>query len=144
MADANADEVAIRCVIDAWTQALHDKDAKAVAACLAADLTVYSLAPPLAAPDDGGQGLAAWFDTWSSPIGYDLPDLKIATAGDVAFAYGLAHMTGTKTDGETPDLWFRLTLGLRSHGEAWKIVHLHESVPFLMDGSFKAAVDLQP
>jgi ketosteroid isomerase-like protein len=144
MADAPADEVSIRCVIDAWTQALHDKDAKGVSACLAHDPVVYSLAPPLVATDDGGQGLAEWFDTWSSPIGYDLADLEIAVSGDVAFAHGLAHMTGIKTDGEAPDLWFRCTLGLRERGGAWKIVHVHESVPFLMDGSFKAAVDLKP
>lgn len=144
MADATADEVAIRCVIDAWTQGLHDKDAKGVAACLANDLVVYSLAPPLVATDDGGAGLQAWFDTWSGPIGYDLPDLTIAVSGDLAFAHGLAHMTGIKIDGETPDLWFRCTLGLRKRGAAWKIVHTHESVPFLMDGSFKAAVDLKP
>jgi PhnB protein len=144
MTDTTADEVAVRCVIDAWTQGLHDKDAKAVASCVADDPVVYSLAPPLVATDEGGEGLEAWFDTWSSPIGYDLPKLEIATAGDVAFAHGLAHMTGTKTDGETPDLWFRCTLGLRKQGGAWKIVHVHESVPFLMDGSLKAAVDLKP
>ena len=144
MIDAAAEEIAIRCVIDAWTQGLHDKDAEAVAACLGGDLVVYSLAPPLTAPDDDGEGLAAWFGTWSSPIGYAFRDLAIAAAGDVAFAHGLAHMTGTKTDGETPDLWFRCTLGLRKLSGAWKIVHQHESVPFLMDGSFKAAVDLQP
>lgn len=143
MTDA-AEEVAIRRLIDAWTQGLHDKDAEAVAACGDKGLVVYSLAPPLAAPDDGGEGLAAWFDTWSSPIGYAFRDLVIAASGDVAFAHGLAHMTGTKTGGETPDLWFRCTLGLRKLSGAWKIVHQHESVPFLMDGSFKAAVDLQP
>jgi ketosteroid isomerase-like protein len=144
MTAATADEVAIRCVIDAWTQALHDKDAERVAACLAEDLVVYSLAPPLVALEDDGADLAAWFDTWSSPIGYDLPNPDLAAAGDVAFAHGLAHMTGTKTDGESVDLWFRATLGLRRRGGAWKIVHAHESVPFLMDGSLKAAVDLKP
>jgi PhnB protein len=143
MPNTAADEVAIRRAIDAWTQGLHDKDAKGVAACLADDLVVYSLAPPLVATEDGG-GLQAWFDTWSSPIGYDLADLAIAAAGDVAFAHGLAHMSGTKTDGEVVDLWFRCTLGLRERGGAWKIVHTHESVPFLMDGSFKAAIDLKP
>ena len=144
MVDSTAEDVAIRCVIDAWTQALHDKDVKAEAACVAADLVVYSLAPPLVSPQDGGNDLQAWFDTWSGPIGYVLSDLVLATAGDVAFAHGLAHMTGTKTDGETPDLWFRVTLGLRRNQGAWKIVHVHESVPFLMDGSFKAALDLKP
>ena len=144
MAGNTAEDVAIRCVIDAWTQALHDKDAKAEAACMASDRVVYSLAPPLVEPQDGGDGLQAWFDTWSGPIGYALSDLTLAAAGDVAFAHGLAHMTGTKTDGETPDLWFRITLGLRKRAATWKIVHVHESVPFLMDGSFKAAVDLKP
>jgi PhnB protein len=143
-ATATADETAIRRLIDAWTQALHDKDADGVAACLADDLVLYSLAPPLVAAGDDGEDLQAWFATWSSPIGYDLADLKIQAAGDVAFAHGLAHMTGAKTDGEDVDLWFRCTLGLREHGGAWSIVHAHESVPFLMDGSFKAAVDLKP
>ena len=144
MADAKAEEVAIRRVIDAWTQALHDKDAEGVAACLGDDMVLYSLAPPLVATEDDGGGLQAWFDTWSSPIGYDLPDLDVATAGDVAFAHGLARMTGSKFDGEVVDLWFRSTLGLRKRAGAWKVVHTHESVPFLMDGSFKAAVGLKP
>ena len=26
----------------------------------------------------------------------------------------------------------------------WRIVHQHESVPFYMDGSYRAAVDLKP
>jgi ketosteroid isomerase-like protein len=29
------------------------------------------------------------------------------------------------------------------HG-AWKIAHEHTSVPFYMDGSFRAAIDLKP
>jgi PhnB protein len=53
-------------------------------------------------------------------------------------------MSGTKTDGEEVRLWFRRTLGLRKFGREWKIVHEHESVPFHMDGSLTAAIDLQP
>lgn len=138
------EEVAVRAVIDAWTAAVAAKDAARVAAVVADDLTLYSLAPPLGTTGSDGEGLQAWFDTWSGPIGYDLVDPAVAMAGDVAFAHGLAHMTGTKTDGETADLWFRCTLGLRKRDGAWTIVHEHESVPFLMDGSLKAAVDLRP
>ena len=144
MAVADKDETAIRRAIDAWTQGLHDKDVQATTAALAADFVRYALAPPLSYTGPSPASLQAWFDTWSGPIGYDLAELDIAAAGDVAFAHGLAHLTGTKTDGAVTDLWFRCTLGLRRRGEAWTIVHAHESVPFLMDGSFKAAIDLKP
>jgi ketosteroid isomerase-like protein len=38
----------------------------------------------------------------------------------------------------------RSTLCFRREGGAWKIAHAHTSVPFHMDGSFRAAVDLEP
>jgi ketosteroid isomerase-like protein len=37
-----------------------------------------------------------------------------------------------------------MTLGCRRIDGAWKIVHEHASVPFAMDGSFRALVDLKP
>ena len=47
-------------------------------------------------------------------------------------------------DGTTPDLWFRATLALRRTDGIWKVVHEHNSTPFYMDGSDRAALDLQP
>ena len=44
-------------------------------------------------------------------------------------------MTGTKTDGERVDLWFRSTVGLRRTAVGWQITHEHDSMPFYMDGS---------
>ncbi|MDD7940478.1 nuclear transport factor 2 family protein [Actinomycetospora lutea] len=41
-------------------------------------------------------------------------------------------------------LWFRSTYALRRRDGAWAIVHQHESVPFHMDGSFRAATELTP
>jgi PhnB protein len=38
----------------------------------------------------------------------------------------------------------RSTLAFRKVGAAWKIAHGHSSVPFLMDGSYRAATDLTP
>jgi ketosteroid isomerase-like protein len=54
-------------------------------------------------------------------------------------------LSGTKTDGEKADVWwFRQTLCFRRSGGEWRIAHQHESVPFYMDGSYRAAVDLKP
>jgi ketosteroid isomerase-like protein len=38
----------------------------------------------------------------------------------------------------------RVTVCFRKIAGKWKVVHEHVSVPFYMDGSFKAAVDLKP
>jgi ketosteroid isomerase-like protein len=41
-------------------------------------------------------------------------------------------------------MWFRITFGLRRAEGCWQITHLHESVPFTMDQTLKAAIGLQP
>jgi PhnB protein len=134
---------AIKQAIKSRNAALSAKDVAGVMASGAPGFVSYSLAPPL--KDAGGKaGLAGWFASWDGPIGYDLRDLEINAGDDVAFAHGLAHMSGRKTDGEVVDLWFRETLGLKLVRGAWKIIHEHSSVPFYMDGSFRAAVDLSP
>jgi PhnB protein len=42
------------------------------------------------------------------------------------------------------DIWIRATVCLRRIEGEWKIAHEHTSVPFYMDGSARAAVDLKP
>jgi len=106
----------------------------------------FDLAPPL---QHGGRrtirdNLKGWFATFSGPVGSELRDLKIETGGDVAFAHGFNRIHGKRTDGSETSVWIRLTLGFRKIGGAWKVTHEHTSVPFYMDGSFKAAVDLTP
>ena len=71
---------------------------------------------------------------------YEFRDVEVELAGDLAVAYGLTRMG----DGATFELWFRTTLVLRETGGSWQIVHAHESTPFHMDGSLRAAVDLTP
>jgi hypothetical protein len=87
---------------------------------------------------------SGWFETWDGPIGYDIGERVIEVGGDVAFCHGLTHMTGTKTDGARVDLWFRSTVGLRRSAAGWQITHEHDSTPFYMDGSDRAAIDLRP
>jgi ketosteroid isomerase-like protein len=137
----------IRALIEERVAALRRKDAKGFVARQAADYSLYSLysmGSPLAADQASVEDVDAWFASWRGPLGYEVRDLDITADGGVAFCHGFARMTGTKTDGESVDLWFRITLGLRRAADGWVIVHEHESVPFYMDGSLRAAVDLKP
>jgi ketosteroid isomerase-like protein len=52
-------------------------------------------------------------------------------------------MTGTKTDGEEVELFFRATACFRRDNGRWRITHMHNSVPFAMDGSDKALLHLK-
>ena len=137
------EEAQIRAVLDDWVDGLRSKDATRVKSHGVADMVHYSMAPPLVADGTGPNGLEQWFATWQGPIGYELRDLKITAGDDIAFCHCLSHMSGTQTNGKT-DVWFRRTMGLRKIEGRWKIVHSHESVPFYMDGSDKAATDLAP
>ena len=138
------DEVEIRKVIENWADALRNKDANGVLLHYSPRLVHFSLAPPLLSTASNAKGLNAWFATWEGPIGYDIRDLNVTVGNDVAFSHSLNRMYGTKTDGTKGDLWFRHTFGFQKIDDEWKIAHEHESVPFYMDGSYKAAADLKP
>jgi PhnB protein len=139
----HSDETQIRSVIEDWAAGLRAKDARRVMGHGADGLVHFSLAPPLVADESGPFGLQKWFDTWQGPLGYELRGLEIVAGDGVAFSHSLNHLTGTQ-NGKRADVWFRSTLGFRKVGGQWKIAHEHESVPFLMDGSDKAALDLKP
>ena len=139
-----SDENQIREILQRYTRAIHDKDAAGAAKDQADDFISFDLAPPLVYRGADPEGTEAWFKTWKTPIGWDYSDVKVAASGDVGFATSLVHITGTKVDGEIINLWCRGTHCFRKLGGAWKIVNAHTSVPFYMDGSYKAAVDLKP
>jgi len=142
-----SDAKKVRDVLKRLTTAIGDKDAAGMIALLARDEVTFDLAPPLRmSPREthDPQRLAEWFATWKSRIVSRSRELKIEVSGDLAYAYALQHMTGTKVDGEKVDLWFRVTACFRRERTAWRITHMHNSVPFAMDGSGKALLDLRP
>jgi ketosteroid isomerase-like protein len=141
------DEAAIRAVIDARVEALRRKDGAAAVAMLAPDLVAFELPPPLQVPGEVATDAAAaqaWLDGFEGPVETEIRDLVIQVAGDVAFSHSLNRLSATRTDGRAIAFWMRSTLGFRKRGEAWTIIHGHTSVPFRMDGSFSAALDLEP
>jgi PhnB protein len=145
----NDEATRIRTAIEGWAGALRAKDAERVLSWHGPGFVHYSMAPPLKQAGSDREELEGWFATWKGPLGYEVHDLELTVGDGVAFCHSLNRLSGTKIEGTKPDgfkvaLWFRVTLGLRKIGTAWKIVHEHESVPFYMDGSLKAAVDLEP
>jgi PhnB protein len=135
----------IRRRIESWTAALRARDLDGVLSHYAPDILAFDLAPPLRQRRDAlGKGLAEWFPTFEGPIGYEVCDLVVTVGDDVAFSHGVNRLTGKRTSGESTDVWLRATVGFRKLDGEWMIVHEHASVPFYMDGSYRAAVDLVP
>ena len=110
------------------------------------DFVAFDLPPPLRVEgaEPHRSGLEQWFRTWSGKIGFDMRELAVETGDGLAFSRSLNHMHGKRTDGTETDVWVRATVGFRKIDGEWMVVHEHVSVPFYMDGSFKAAVDLTP
>jgi uncharacterized protein (TIGR02246 family) len=136
----------VRALVEAWAKTVRAKDLESVMAHYAPDIVTFDLAPPLhyAGADAIRKNLAAWFPTFAGPLGYEVRDLEVAANGEVAFCRGLNRISGKRTNGEETDVWVRMTLGCRRIDGRWMIAHEHVSVPFHMDGSYKAAIELKP
>lgn len=137
-------ESEIRQVIDAWASAICAKDADGVVLHTSPESIGFFLAPPLKAQGHLKQNLEEWFKTFQGPITLEIRDLKITAGEGVAFCHSLNRISGQRGSGERTDVWVRETLGLCKIDGRWLITHEHESVPFYMDGSNRAAVDLKP
>ena len=143
MADAQRE---IRQLIDDRIAAMKAKDAPRAVSRIADNAVTFELPPPLVQPPGtaaDADALAAWLAGFDE-IDIEVRDLVIEAETDVAFAHALHHLKGTRVGGAPVSLWMRSTLGFRRDIAGWIIVHAHTSVPFYMDGSFRAAVDLQP
>lgn len=128
--DAGAD--GIRALLDARVAAVKAKDLDALGSLLADDLESFNVLPPHRT--EGRQptleAARAWFDGYSSDIGYSVHDLSVSTSGDVGFASFLYRVTGTLTSGDDVDMWVRATLGFERCDGRWIVTHDHESVPW--------------
>jgi ketosteroid isomerase-like protein len=134
----------IEALLHAQAKAVREKDVEAALAPYARDVMKYDLAPPLRSSGVDPRGLAEWFGNFEGPITRELHELRTFVSGDVAFVYGVVRLGATTRSGEPWAMWMRATWGLQRRDGAWTIVHEHESVPFLMDGSFRAATELEP
>jgi ketosteroid isomerase-like protein len=147
MAAKSSEEKRVRQLLTQLTTAIRTKNAAALIGLLARDEVTFDLAPPLLLNPRATHSPARWkewFATWKGPIVSKSSGLKVEVSENLAYAYALQHMTGTQADGEKVDFWFRVTACFRREGKRWWITHMHNSVPFAMDGSEKALLNLKP
>jgi ketosteroid isomerase-like protein len=146
---ATATDAEILAVLDERVAAHAARDAQRMIATCTDDAVRYTLAPPLqqgpGTPYGTLEGLQAWLATFDGPVLIDYRDPVVTADGDVAFVHALTQMTATPAGAtDSFSFWYRSTFGLRRIGGTWRITHQHESTPFHMDGSFRAATDLLP
>lgn len=139
----NSDRAQIDALFEQLHRAYADHNADAIAAAYTRDAVIYDLAPPLFHRGLDAKSLGDWLATWDGPLEMSMQDFEITIDENLAVATSLSKMSGTQ-QGEPQKMWLRTTWALRKlHGQ-WLIAHDHASVPFYMDGSFRAAIDLTP
>lgn len=141
------DEDDIAAIIARFERAVLARDADAVFADYADDPVAYDLVPPLeihGARVTDHDGLRQWFATWEGPIRMTSRPATVLVDGDLGVLFTLQNMQGIRKDEGKVDLWFRCTLAVRRIAGAWKIVHIHTSVPMAIDGSGRAETGLSP
>ena len=140
---STTDRVKIEALFQKLARAHADQDADAIVEVYAPDAVMFDLAPPLGRRGMSCDNVAAWLAGWDGLIQIDARDVNLTVDSDLAFVSALNRMRG-RQGGEDQDMWYRTTMCLRKISGRWRIVHEHSSVPFYMDGSYQAAVNLMP
>ena len=135
----------IRRLIENSVKALQAKDVERLVANYAPDVMLFDVVNPLR--DQGADAvrkrLQQWLAGFQGPIDYEVRDLSITAAADVAFSHNLNHVSATTQYGQKLDMWWRSTVGYRKLNGKWLITVEHASVPFDAT-SGEASLDLKP
>jgi uncharacterized protein (TIGR02246 family) len=138
-------EALIQRRVQDWTKAIRERDIDGVMRLYAPDVVSFDLDPPLryAGTDAKRRAWQVVFAAFAGPISYEVCDLRVTSYGEIAFAHGINHVSGTLSGGHVTDMWVRWTACFRRIDGVWLVVHDHVSVPAdLAHG--RAVVDLRP
>lgn len=143
-AETKQEEAEIHHLLDAWTQAVNDKNIDAVMAFYASHIVSFDMIPPLryVGAEAYRKNWQMGFDMCQDCGQFEMHDLQIAAGTDVAFCHRLNRMHGTTKDGEPFDCGVRWTSCFEKIDGQWLITHEHISVPIDME-SGKGLMDLK-
>lgn len=132
MDDHRATEAELRRFIDERVDAVTRRDAAALLAMHADDVTSFPVLPPSTTQgsDAVAQALEAWLSGYSEGPTYAIHGLQVEAGTDLGTCSFRYHVTGVLLSGDAVDMWVRATLVVRRGADGWRIVHQHESVPF--------------
>jgi uncharacterized protein (TIGR02246 family) len=140
-----ADAAAIRASIECFVTAIRSKDVDGVMSIFAPDVISFDLSPPL--QHGGGEIFKehwrALFAAYGGGIDFEVRDLQVVVANNVAFTHSLNRTSGTLKSGQASERWLRWTACFQKRSSAWLIVHEHVSVPVDLK-SGRAAFELKP
>jgi ketosteroid isomerase-like protein len=122
----------VRLLVDQRSEAIRAKDVARSTSMTTADYLLFDVVGPLQSKSAVAAGKRAeeWFATFRGPIGYEIHDLQIVAGDGVGFSHGLNHVSATKIDGTSLDMWWRATVCYQQIDGNWRITHEHNSVPF--------------
>ena len=139
------DEADIRQRLDKLVEAIRAMDLEGAMSMYAPDIVSFDIQPPLrhVGAEAKRKNWVDVFTVYQRPLDYEIRDLTITVAGDVAFGYSLNRISGTLKNGNRSEHWVRWTGCLQKIDGNWLIVHDHASVPSDM-ASGRALLDLEP
>lgn len=128
--------------------AMKSGDADTLVARYTPEVLKFDLAPPLlhAGPEArDADRVRGWLASFDGPVDYEIRDLAVTAGADIAYCHSLNRLSATPRGSDRSfTLWFRATVCLRKIDGTWWITHEHNSTPFYMDGTLRAALDLEP
>lgn len=130
----HADTADLTALVERRVAGVLAQDVDALLADYAEDVQGFGVLPPLSihGRDAIRELTENWFAGYSTPIGYEVSDVRALADGDVGYVSFLYRVTGRLTAGDEIDMTVRATLGCQKKDGRWLIVHDHESVPLAL------------
>jgi uncharacterized protein (TIGR02246 family) len=138
-------EALIRQRVEDVARAIRAKDLHGVMSLYAPDVVSFDIGPPLRyeGADNKRRAWQDMFAAYAGSIVYEVRELNVTTAGELAFVHSVNHVKGTLANGHNGDLWLRWTACFRRIDGVWLVVHDHVSVPADLEHG-QAVLNLKP
>lgn len=142
--EVNAEDE-IRGLLDSWLRAAKAKDVDRIMTHYTPDVLAFDAIMKLQfkGADEYRAHWRACMEMCPGEMTFEMHELGVTAAGDIAFCHYVCHCGGTDEKGEEQSGWMRATVCCRRTGGKWLIAHEHYSAPFDPE-SGKMLTDLKP